>query len=480
MLYYYSRKFVRCLWIASSPPVRSDASADVTTPHMLAATSALSLAVAALSRPGVALQRTLSLSFAAHQEWLDATRLIADVLPAFPSAVAHLETGGEEKMGVALLDPRLLSFGSVNAIAPGASTQRRLALALERGELLLPADVCVLVVRQDNLKSTTTCELSLEVELASELALSAGALSAHSQRARAAIHACLAESGLAPDEIALLEAIDQLGGRSPAKNVYEAFVRADPPPLERPKKTRGRAGAVPRATRNSGDANGLVATAEDRDGAERLHVESGQALMARAQRAAHHVIHLLKAERVASAVWFRNTDVVERPSGIDGSNDVRVPVTLILDNVRSAYNVGSIFRTADTACLAEVVTCGFTPHPPHPKLEKTGFGAITAVPSRHFGSTLAALAVLRSEGIEHIAAMETTERSENYVAANYPSKGVALILGNEEVGVDTSVLEQCDDIIEIPTLGTKNSLNVASAASVVVFEVLRQWGHLHR
>ena len=74
--------------------------------------------------------------------------------------------------------------------------------------------------------------------------------------------------------------------------------------------------------------------------------------------------------------------------------------------------------------------------------------------------------------------METTERSVNYAQLNFPPTGVALILGNEEVGVDTEVLEICDEIIEIPTLGTKNSLNICSAASVVLFEILRQWGAL--
>ena len=156
----------------------------------------------------------------------------------------------------------------------------------------------------------------------------------------------------------------------------------------------------------------------------------------------------------------------------------RVPLSqVVLDNVRSAYNVGSIFRSADTAAVAEEITCGFTPHPPHPKLAKTGFGAVDHVPTRHFESTLAALHALRSEGVA-IAAMETTERSVNYAELDFPPKGVALILGNEEVGVDTAVLEECDEIVEIPTLGTKNSLNICSAASVVLYEILRQWGAL--
>lgn len=96
-----------------------------------------------------------------------------------------------------------------------------------------------------------------------------------------------------------------------------------------------------------------------------------------ARRAAHHIGHLLRAERVAAASsWYRNTDAGDAPQLTEPLSQ---PLHLILDNVRSAYNVGSIFRTADTAAVTEVVTCGFTPHPPHPKLKKTGFGAVDAV-----------------------------------------------------------------------------------------------------
>ena len=84
---------------------------------------------------------------------------------------------------------------------------------------------------------------------------------------------------------------------------------------------------------------------------------------------------------------------------------------------------------------------------------------------------------LRAEGMK-VVAMETTERSANYVRFAFPPAGVALVLGNEEVGVDVDVLAECDAIVELPTFGTKNSLNIASAASIVLYEILRQWGVL--
>ena len=244
------------------------------------------------------------------------------------------------------------------------------------------------------------------------------------------------------------------------------------------------------------------------------------ALQASARRTAHHIAHLLREATVdAAADWYRNVDPVREPKADEReSRELRpFPIHLMLDNVRSAYNVGSIFRTADTARVAEVVTAGFTPHPPHPKLEKTGFSAISSVPTRHFEaknllfcllflnvappllpyvqnliqkskkknpflclsqSSAAAIAALKAEGVR-IYAMETTERSSNYVNIEFaPGQPIALLLGNEEVGVDTALLDLVDEIIEIPTLGFKNSLNIASAASIVTFEVLRQWGAL--
>ena len=149
------------------------------------------------------------------------------------------------------------------------------------------------------------------------------------------------------------------------------------------------------------------------------------------------------------------------------------PVHLVLDHLRSAFNVGSIFRTADTARLAEVVTCGYTAHPPHPKLDKTALGTLEYVPSRHFDTTLAAVDNLQAAGMA-VWALETTSASIAHTRVRYP-RPVALVLGNEALGVDRAVLERCDGLIEIPMFGYKNSLNVAAACAVAVFEILRQW-----
>lgn len=149
------------------------------------------------------------------------------------------------------------------------------------------------------------------------------------------------------------------------------------------------------------------------------------------------------------------------------------PLYLVLDNLRSAFNVGAIFRSVDAARLAGVLTCGYTAHPPHKKLDKTALGTLDYVPTRHFDTALDALDYLSAEGIVAWA-LETTSHSVSYTDVEYPQP-LALVLGNEALGVERAVLERCERIVEIPMYGYKNSLNVASAAAVVAFEALRQW-----
>jgi len=205
--------------------------------------------------------------------------------------------------------------------------------------------------------------------------------------------------------------------------------------------------------------------------AAKLEHARGEPLAPAALRAAHQVSFLIRQQRAKQADYLRNTDRAMNERQATGRS--LQPLCLVLDNLRSAYNVGSILRTAETAGCSEVLCCGITPIPPHAKLAKTACGADTSVPTRHFASTLAAVEHIRARGFT-LFGMETTSRSENYTAVKFPYK-TALVLGNENTGVDTAVMSACDKLIEIPTYGLKNSLNVASAAPVVVFEVLRQW-----
>jgi tRNA G18 (ribose-2'-O)-methylase SpoU len=199
-----------------------------------------------------------------------------------------------------------------------------------------------------------------------------------------------------------------------------------------------------------------------------------------ANRIARQIDFLAKKHRSREAEWVRHTDEPK-----DGNT---FPLILVLDNLRSAANVGSIYRSADACGCLEILTTGITPHPNgngEDKLAKSALGAERVVSTKHFETTMQALDYLRKERPNvMLVAMETTERSKCYTAIQYPSlddqtdngAGVALFLGNEVSGVDTDIMPLLDEVIEIPMFGKKNSLNVASCAPVVMYEVLRQWG----
>ncbi|MBM2816337.1 MAG: SpoU rRNA methylase [Ignavibacteria bacterium] len=152
----------------------------------------------------------------------------------------------------------------------------------------------------------------------------------------------------------------------------------------------------------------------------------------------------------------------------------RHPVTLILHNIRSLYNVGSIFRTADSALLKEVVLCGFTPHPPRKEIDKTALGATQTVPWRYFHKIEDAINTLKSES-NKILALEITDEQRNYQSITTGEFPLCLVLGNELTGIDDDVLALCDGSIEIPMYGTKHSLNVAVAAGIAAYELVSVW-----
>jgi len=148
----------------------------------------------------------------------------------------------------------------------------------------------------------------------------------------------------------------------------------------------------------------------------------------------------------------------------------RLPVIAILEDIRSLYNVGSIFRTSDGAHIERLITVGYTPHPPRKEIEKTALGATETVPHEHFATIEEAV---RSLSGYTIAALEIAENSRSafeLMSSDFP---LALIIGNEITGVSDRALALCDMAIEIPMLGAKHSLNVAVAYGVAVFECVR-------
>jgi tRNA G18 (ribose-2'-O)-methylase SpoU len=169
---------------------------------------------------------------------------------------------------------------------------------------------------------------------------------------------------------------------------------------------------------------------------------------------------------------LHNEILEQRLSLEDVKRVTRHPVSVLLHNVRSLYNVGSIFRTCDAALCRELILCGFTPHPPKKEIEKTALGAVETVPWRYFPRTNEAIQVLRSEG-NKIFALEITDRKRNYTTIEKDDFPLVVVLGNELIGIDQDILNLCDDAIEIPMFGVKHSLNVAVASGIVLFESIR-------
>lgn len=149
------------------------------------------------------------------------------------------------------------------------------------------------------------------------------------------------------------------------------------------------------------------------------------------------------------------------------------PIVAILDNLRSAYNVGSIFRTACCAYIEKIVLTGITARPPHPGIEKTALGTTELIPWEYEESTLSAVEKYKSRGYK-IAALELTEKSIPLQSLKKSDFPLALIIGNEVEGVSEAVLEASDVIIEIPLFGEKESLNVAVAFGIAIFLLLEK------
>ena len=155
------------------------------------------------------------------------------------------------------------------------------------------------------------------------------------------------------------------------------------------------------------------------------------------------------------------------------------PVVVVLDNVRSMHNVGSVFRTADAFLVESICLCGYTPRPPHRDIHKTALGATETVHWVYYSSTMDAINALKKEGYT-IWAVEQAEGSTQLAELNWATltgnnsiRQIAVIFGNEVGGVDEEVLKLCNGCIEIPQSGTKHSLNISVAAGIVLWELVK-------
>lgn len=166
---------------------------------------------------------------------------------------------------------------------------------------------------------------------------------------------------------------------------------------------------------------------------------------------------------------------LNRLSANDFKEADKLPVVIVLDNIRSQHNIGSVFRTSDAFLMQAIYLCGITATPPHREIHKTALGATDTVSWKYFETTRMAVETLKSEGYK-IIAIEQAEESinlEDFSVDN--NEKTALIFGNEVDGVSEEIMQLADACIEIPQYGTKHSLNISVSAGIVIWEISRKY-----
>ena len=165
---------------------------------------------------------------------------------------------------------------------------------------------------------------------------------------------------------------------------------------------------------------------------------------------------------------------LERKSVEDFKQSDKTPIILILDDIRSLHNIGSVFRTADAFLIEKIYLCGITATPPNKEIHKTALGATETVTWEHHKNVLEVIENLKSEDVL-VYAIEQVENAiflNNFQPDN--SKKHALVFGNEVYGVSQEAVKLCDETIEIPQLGTKHSLNISVSAGIVVWDLFQK------
>jgi tRNA G18 (ribose-2'-O)-methylase SpoU len=152
----------------------------------------------------------------------------------------------------------------------------------------------------------------------------------------------------------------------------------------------------------------------------------------------------------------------------------KIPLTVILDNIRSLSNVGSVFRTSDAFLVKEIVLCGITATPPHKEIRKTALGAEESVDWRYVENTVDVVKELRNKGVKVYAVEQTDEKIWAHDFTVPQGQEVALVFGNEVKGVSDQVIQNVDGCIEIRQYGTKHSLNISITAGIMIWEVFKR------
>jgi len=166
-------------------------------------------------------------------------------------------------------------------------------------------------------------------------------------------------------------------------------------------------------------------------------------------------------------------DELPRKSRTEFQQAEKLPILLMLENIRSMHNVGSVFRTADAFLAEGIYLCGYTPRPPHRDIHKTALGATETVNWFYAETALEALADLKSRDYQVVAVEQVTGSIPLQQFSLPAGKKMVLVFGNEVEGVSAEVLAICDACLEIPQFGMKHSLNVSVAAGMVLWELVR-------
>lgn len=167
----------------------------------------------------------------------------------------------------------------------------------------------------------------------------------------------------------------------------------------------------------------------------------------------------------------------EDTKGIPAGKEFRrLDVVIVLDSLRSAHNTGNIFRIADAVGAKKVICCHYTPAPPHPKLEKTAMGADKNVPFERCPDSLTAVKKLKQEGY-HCVAVEVGEKS--VPVWDHPFQfPLALVMGNEALGVNEETIKECDGMVALPMFGNKTSINVGNCTAAVLYAVIGKYSRM--
>jgi len=151
----------------------------------------------------------------------------------------------------------------------------------------------------------------------------------------------------------------------------------------------------------------------------------------------------------------------------------KTPITIVLDNVRSALNVGSVFRTADAFLIENIILCGITAQPPNKDIRKAALGATDSVNWEYSKNTMDTVNQLIEKDY-YIVGIEQAENSTLLNEFELPKKPIAIIMGNEVSGVAQEVVDACNEVIEIPQFGTKHSLNISVTTGVVIWDLWKK------